>query len=84
VIESDKGCPGYAAAFARDGAYGGNAGTVSTLWRIASPGGGTYTFRIRGGLDGGSCYINAPFYPEGSTGPLAGNLNQMNVVVVAQ
>jgi hypothetical protein len=72
------------AASAQDGAYGSNAGTMTALWRIASPGAGTYTFRIRGGLDGGSTYINAPFYPAATPAPLAGNLNQMNVVVAAQ
>ena len=72
------------AAYAEEGVYGTNAGHCFTLWRIASPGAGTYTYRIRGGADGGSFYINAQYNAGYGAAVLAGNLNQMSVVVAAQ
>lgn len=67
------------AAFAEEGDYGTNAGSINTTLRIPAPTAGTYTYRIRAGFAVGSFYLNRGFNAMSS---LAGNLNQASLTVL--
>lgn len=67
------------AAYAEEGDYGTNEGSINTTMRIPAPAAGTYTYRLRAGFNGGGFYLN-----RGQWGitTLVGNLNQAAVTVL--
>ncbi|HEY8964143.1 MAG TPA: hypothetical protein VIN59_06760, partial [Alphaproteobacteria bacterium] len=69
------------AAYAEEGDYANNEGSINTTLRVVAPVAGTYTYRIRAGLNNGSAYLNRGY--NGVQVTLAGNINQASVTVLA-